>query len=161
MEIDNNRRASIAKMILISGPFVLLLGSGLLAIFLLIHTWIPTIISGILVILGWSITVILRLKSLKFRFSEESISVLYYPISPMTSNFKRIDIASDKLLKYEIRTTLMGFRKELILYESISGEEATYPPVSIVLCGKDAIRKVEEYLSAYCSKGRDAHSFHY
>ena len=154
MEIDNDRRASLAKMILISGPFVLLLGSGLLAIFLLIHTWIPTIISGILVILGWGITVMLRLKSVKFRFSDDTISVLYYPISPMTSNFKRIDIASNKLIKYEITTSLMGLRKELILYESISGEEAAYPPVSITICGKDTIRKVEEYLSAYCSNGK-------
>ncbi|MFA5815151.1 MAG: hypothetical protein WC865_05990, partial [Bacteroidales bacterium] len=135
MEINNERNASIAKAILISTPFVLLLGTGLLAIFLVIYTWIPTIISGILVILGWSITVILRLTSVKFLFSEDTISVLYYPISPMTSNFKRIDIASNKLLKYEIRTSLMGFSKELILHESIGGEDASYPPVSITLCG--------------------------
>jgi hypothetical protein len=153
MEIDNSRIASIAKAILISTPFVLLLGSGLLAIFLLIYTWIPTIISGILVILGWGITVVLRLKSVKFRFSDDTITVLYYPISPMTSNFKRIDIASGKLLRYEIRNLWMGLRKELILYESLSGEEAAYPPVSITLCGKESIRQIEEYLSAYCSPG--------
>ncbi|TSA38298.1 MAG: hypothetical protein D4R64_03235 [Porphyromonadaceae bacterium] len=141
-------------MILISVPFVLLLGSGLLAIFLFIHTWIPTIISGILVILGWSITVILKLLSVKFHFSDDTISVLYYPISPMTSNFKRIDIASYKFLKYQIKTSLLGLRKDLILYESIGGEAASYPPVTITLCGKETIRKIEEYLSAYCSNGK-------
>lgn len=151
MEIDNDKSASLAKAILISVPFVLLLGSSLLAIFLIIYTWIPTIISGILVILGWSITVTLRLISVKFQFSDETISVFYYPISPMTSNFKRIDIASNKLLKYEIRTSWMGFRKELILHESVGGEDASYPPLSITLCGKETIRKIEEYLSAYCS----------
>lgn len=153
MEIDNERNATRAKMVLISTPFVFLLGSGLLAIFLLIHTWIPTIISGILVILGWSITVILRLSSVRFRFSDDTISVFYYPISPMTSNYKRIDIASDKLVKYEITTSWLGFKKELILHESISGEDASYPPVSIALCGKKTIHTIEEYLSAYCSPG--------
>jgi len=146
MEIDNDRRASLAKMILISAPFVLLLGSGLLAIFLIIHTWIPTIISGILVILGWGITVMLRLKSVKFRFSDDTISVLYYPISPMTSNFKRIDIASNKLVKFEIRVSLMGLSKELILYEDLDGQIATYKPVSLALCDEDTISRIEQEL---------------
>jgi len=151
MEIDNAKNASRAKGILISIPFALLLGSGLLAIFLVIGTWIPTIISAILMILGWSITVILKLTSVKFRFNDDAISIFYYPISPMTSNFKRIDIASDKLLSYEIRISLLGFKKELVLYESISGEEAAYPPVSLTLCGKESIRRIEEHFSAYCS----------
>jgi hypothetical protein len=153
MEIDNDKRATRAKMLLISLPFVLLLGSGLAAIFLIIFTWIPVIVSGILVILGWTITVVLRLKSVKFRFSDESVTVFYYPISPMTSNFQKIEIASDKLLKYEIVTSLMGMRKELILYERIDGREAAYPPVSVALCNRETLRMIEEYLSAYCSAG--------
>lgn len=153
MELDNDRNATRAKMLLISLPFVLLLGSGLLAIFLILHTWIPVIISGILMFAGWSVTVILKLKSVKFRFGENEITVLYYPISPMTSNFKRIDIASDKLLRFEIRSSLMGMRKDLILYESISGEEASYPPVSITLFDKKTLSRIESNLSAYCSPG--------
>lgn len=153
MEIDNEKNASIAKAILISTPFVLLLGSGLLAIFLIISTWIPTLVSGVLMFLGWGITVALRLKSVKFRFGDDVITVLYYPISPMTSDFKRIDIVSNKLLKYEIRTSWMRLRKELVLYENISGEEAAYPPVSITLCSKETIGRIVENLSAYCSAG--------
>jgi hypothetical protein len=153
MEIDNDRNATRAKVILISVPFVMLIGSSLLAIFQIIFTWIPTLISGLLVIFGWSITVILKLKSVKFRFSEEMITVLYYPISPMTSNFKRIDIASDKLAAFEIRSGWLGFKKELVLHENINGEEAPYPPVVITLCGKEAISQIREYLSAYCSAG--------
>lgn len=156
MEIDNDKKATRAKMLLISLPFVLLLGSGLLAIFLVIFTWIPVIISGILVILGWSITVVLGLKSVKFRFTDEMITVLYYPISPMTSNFKRIDIASDKLLRYEITTSLMGLKKELVLHENIGGQDASYPPVSLTICGKETIRRIEESLSAYYSSGTNS-----
>ena len=153
MEIDNDRSASIAKGILITIPFVLLLASGLLAIFLIILTWIPVIISGILMLLGWSITIVLKLKSVKFRFSDESITVMYYPISPMTSNFKRIDIAPDKLLNYEIRPSWLGLRKDLILHEDIGGEDASYPPVSLTICSKETIRRIEEYLLAYRSSG--------
>lgn len=157
MELDNEKNATRAKALLISTPFVLLLGSGLLAIFLLIQTWIPTIISCGLVILGWATTVVLRLNSVKFRFAGEGFTVLYYPISPMTSNFKRIDIAAGKLIRYEIVSSLGGLRKDLILFENIDGEEAAYPPVSIALCGKDMISALEENLSAYCSAGTSSY----
>jgi hypothetical protein len=156
METDNERNASRAKAILISTPFVLLLGSGLLAIFLLIHTWVPTIIAGVLVLAGWGITVVLRLCTVKFRFSDDAITVLFYPISPMTSKFRRIDIASGKLVRFEVRTTLMGFRKELVLFENFDGEEAAYPPVSIALFTRDDIRELMENLSAYCSDGTNS-----
>lgn len=153
MEIDNDRTASIAKGILITLPFVLLLVTGLLAIFLIILTWVPVVISAILMLIGWSITVVLKLRFVKFRFSKDAISVLYYPISPMTSDFKRIDITSDKLSGFALKTSLMGLRKELILYEYISGEEASYPPVSVTLFGKETISRIEDILSAYCSPG--------
>jgi len=151
MEIDNDKRATAAKAVLISTPFILLLGTGLLAIFLLIHTWIPTIISGVLVLLGWGITVVLRLQSVKLRVSDDIISLFYYPMTPMTSNFKRIYIPTDKLSKYQIRSSLMGYRKELILYERIDGEDAAYPPVNITLFGKSGIHKIEEFLNSLCS----------
>lgn len=153
MELTNNRNASLARLLLITLPFVLLIGSSLPALFLLIQTWVPTIISGALMIIGWSTTIILRLTSVRFKFSEQTISVFYHPINPMTSNFKRIDIVSTRLLKCEIRTSCAGLRKELILYETISGQDASYPPVSINLCGKEMIRKVQDYLSACYSAG--------
>jgi hypothetical protein len=69
----------------------------------------------------------------------------------MTSNYKRIDIPSDKLSRYEIRSSWSGLRKDLVLYENVSGEEASYPPVSIALCGKKIIGTLEEELKSYCS----------
>jgi hypothetical protein len=81
---------------------------------------------------------------------------MYYPISPMTSNFKRIDIAPDKLLNYEIRTSWLGLRKDLILHEDIGGEDASYPPVSLTICSKETICRIEEYLLAYRSSGTNS-----
>ena len=153
MEFDNDKRATRAKILLISLPFVLLLGSSLLALFLVIDTWIPAILSGLLVLLGWGTTVVLRLSIVKFRFTDEAVTILYYPISPMTSNFKRIIIDTGKLVRFEVVRSFGGLRTDLILYESTGGQEASYPPVSIRLCGPDMIRTVEEYLKAYCSSG--------
>ena len=156
MEIDNHKRASVTKALLISTPFVLLLASSLLALFLVIHTWIPTLMSGFLVIAGWVSIIILKFKFVKFRFTNEIIQVLYYPISPMTSNFKRIEIASHNLVKFEIKPSWNGLRNELILYEQNGGEVAVYPPVSVTLFEKESIALINNYLSAYCSAGTNS-----
>jgi hypothetical protein len=156
MEIDNHKRASVTKALLISTPFVLLLASSLLALFLVIHTWVPTLISGFLVIAGWILIIILKLKFVKFRFTNEIIQVLYYPISPMTSNFKRIEIAGHNLVKFEIKPSWNGLRNELILYEQNGSEVAVYPPVSVTLFEKESIALINDYLSAYCSAGTNS-----
>jgi hypothetical protein len=153
MEIDNDKRASRAKMLLISIPFVLLLACSIPALFLLIHTWIPTIIAGILVIVGWAATFLLKLTSAKFRFEETGLSVFYYPISPMTSSFRRIDIAAGKLTRFEIVRSWGGLKNDLILYENIGGQEASYPPVSITLFDTEMLSVLNEYLFAYRSPG--------
>ena len=153
MEMDNDKRASRVKMLLISVPFVLLLAASIPALFLLIHTWLPTLLAGILVILGWAATFILKLTSVKFRFNEEGLSVFYYPISPMTSSFRRIDIAPGKLSNYEIIRKWGGLKRDLVLYENIGGQDASYPPVSITLCGREMVRTLNEYLSDYRSAG--------
>lgn len=148
MEIDNKPQAARARLILITLPFVLLIGSSVPAIFLLLKTWIPTFISGALVIIGWAITLILRLTAVRFKFTEPRISVFYNPINPMTSNFKRIEIATDMLAKYEIRTSWNGWKKDLYLSENLDGHIANYPPVSLLLCDQDTIRRIEEALKA-------------
>lgn len=153
MEIDNDKRATRAKILLISFPFVLLIASSLLALFLVIDTWIPALISGMLVLAGWLTTVVLRLTIVKFRFAEEAITVLYYPISPMTSNFRRIIIDAGNLARFEVVHSLGGLRKDLLLYENTGGQEASYPPVSIRLCEPEMIRKVTEQLNSYLSTG--------
>ncbi len=153
MEITNKRKASRAKFFLITLPFILLVGSSLPALFLWIHTWIPTFVSGILVIAGWSATMILNLTSVRIQFDDTQISVFYHPISPMTSSYKRIDIGKGNLMRYEIRTSVYGLRKELILYENMSGQEASYPPISITLCSKDMVRTAEDSIPAYCPNG--------
>jgi hypothetical protein len=153
MEIDNNKSVARAKLILITLPFVLLLCCSVPALFQMIDTWLPTIISGTLMIICWIIVLAMNLMSFRFKFSADVISVFYHPINPMTSSFKRIDIESGKLLKYHIRTSMSGLKKELLLYENIGGQEASYPPVSITLCGGKTIRQIEEYLNSYLSAG--------
>ncbi len=146
MELDNKKNATRASLLLITLPFVLLLCCCVPALFLLIQTWIPTIVSGALVIICWAATFIFRLSAVRFKITESSISVFYNPINPMTSSFKRIEIATEMLAKFEIKTSWNGLKKELFLFENINSQVAAYPPVSLTLCNKETISRIEQEL---------------
>jgi len=150
MEVNNSKNVTRTKTALISVPFMLLLGTAVLAIFRMIDTWMLTLISGVLVLVGWSLTIVLKLKAVKFRYQDDKIALLYYPVSPLTANFKKIEIAAGQFVKYEIRTRWLGLKKDLILYETKAGEEACYPPVSITIFGKENLRQVKEILDSLC-----------
>ncbi|HBB93487.1 MAG: hypothetical protein A2X22_12480 [Bacteroidetes bacterium GWF2_49_14] len=143
MELDNAKGTFLAKLILIHIPVALLLGTGILALFLIIHTWLPVIISGLLVILGWLVTVILRLMFVRLRISEDSITVMYYPIRILSSNYKKIEIRKDQFAGGEISGKMGGLRTILLLYEDASGTNAAYPPVTISLFSAKDLKKIK------------------
>lgn len=143
MEIDNSKGTFLAKLILINIPVVLLLGTGILALFLIIQSWLPVIISGVLVILGWMVTIILRLMFVRLRISEDSIRVMYYPIRILSSNYKKIEIPKDQFAGGEISETMGGLRTSLLLYEAAPGAKAAYPPVTISLFSARDLKKIK------------------
>ena len=136
METDNQKQTTLAKLFLITIPTGLLLGTGLLAVFLVIHTWFPVIISGGLVIVGFFIAVVLRLQFVRFKITNEVIQVFYYSLRPLATNFRRIEINLPAYAGGEIRKSLGGLRKDLVLLEWIQGQKAEYPPVSLSLFPK-------------------------
>ena len=77
MEISNERQTYWAKLFLINIPVIGLLVSGLLAVFLLIHTWLPVLISGGLVVIGSLIIWIYRMQYVKIKAENDTILVLF------------------------------------------------------------------------------------
>jgi hypothetical protein len=143
MEIDNSKGTFLAKLFLINIPVVLLLGTGILALFLIIHTWLPVIISGGLVIIGWLVTLFLRLMFVRLRISDDKITVMYYPIRILSSNYKKIEIRKDQFAGGEISETMGGLRISLLLYETASGSRATYPPITVRLFSAADLKKIK------------------
>jgi len=136
-EIDNKRGTVLAKLFLIQIPVALILVTGLLAVFLVIHVWWPVFVSGGLVLAGLLITVILHLQHVTIRISEDKIHVLYYPVRILSNSYKRIEIPKDLFAGGGLRSSLFGLRRELILLEwAAGGEKASYPPVSLLLFSK-------------------------
>ena len=136
-EIDNKRGTFLAKFFLIHLPVALMLITGLLAVFLVIHVWWPVLVSGGLVLAGLLTTVSLHLQHVTFRFDGDKILVLYYPVRILANSYKRIEITKELFAGGTYYTTFMGLRHELILHEwAPGGQKASYPPVSLLLFTK-------------------------
>jgi hypothetical protein len=136
MEIDNQQQTTIAKLLLITIPTGLMLGTGLLTVFLVIHTWLPVIISAGLVITGFLVTLVLRLQFVRFKISGDQIQVFYYALRPMATRFRKMEISRSAYAGGEVHKSLGGIRKDLVLLEWIQGQKAEYPPVSLLLFSK-------------------------
>ncbi|MFH0760988.1 MAG: hypothetical protein V2A67_05755 [Bacteroidota bacterium] len=143
-EIDNKHGTVLAKLFLINIPVVLLLGTGLLAAFLVIHVWWPVFVSGGLVLAGLFITVVLHFQHVTIRISGEKIQVLYYPVRILANSYKRIEIQKELFAGGKFSSSLLGLRRELILFEWASGEKASYPPVSLLLFSKSDRLKISK-----------------
>lgn len=136
-EINNKQGTLLAKLFLIYLPVTLMLVTGLLAVFLVIYVWWPVIASGGLVLAGLFITVLLHLQHVTIRITGEKILILYYPVRILANSYKRIEIPKELYAGGELRSSLLGLRRELVLHEWASGgKKATYPSVSLLLFSK-------------------------
>jgi hypothetical protein len=68
-----------------------------------------------------------------FYFSDEGDRILlrYHPIHPLVQRKNAVQIPKTGLAGYEIRNTLLGLRRVIILRQHVRGKLATYPPISI------------------------------
>jgi|GEM_PF-245852 len=148
METDNRQGTFLARLFLINLPVIMLLVSGILAIFLIIHTWLPVIIGGAWVIAGWLISLTLRLTYVRIKADDKQIRVLYYPVRILRGNYKRIEIRKELFDGAEIENRLGGWIKNLIIFERTSQGKASYPPVNLSLFSGKTLNRIKEFFHA-------------
>jgi hypothetical protein len=86
-----------------------------------------------------------------FYFSDEGDKILvrYYPIRPLVQKKKAVQIPKTGLVGYDITSSMLGFKKVLILQQKVKGKVATYPPIGITALNKSEIELLEEQLDKY------------
>jgi hypothetical protein len=148
MEINNERQTYWAKLLLINIPVIGLLVSGILAVFLLIHTWVPVFISGGLVVSGSLAIWIFRMQYVKIKTEGDTILVLFYTLGILAGNYRRIEISKSAYAGSNMTSSVGGIRKELVMEEWVEGKKAIYPPVSVILFSKQDLDRIRELLGS-------------
>ncbi len=82
---------------------------------------------------------ILELNYIYFSDQGDRIILRYFSMSFYNDKKQSIEIPKEAFCGYEIRTSLGGLKKKLILYERVNNKDAKYPPVSISALSKNQI----------------------
>jgi len=99
-----------------------------------------------------AMVVIARLRQLNFfYFSDEGDKILirYYPVHPLVQKKRAIQIPKIGLVGYEIKSSLFGLKKVLILRQSVKGKVATYPSIGITALNEKEIDLLMKNLDRY------------
>ncbi len=134
--------------------------TGAILMVILVSGWFERDVLGIpkyqwviLVALAYLILVILsRLRQLNFfYFSDEGDKILirYHPIHPLVQKKNAVQIPKIGLLGYDIRSSLLGLKKVIILRQSVKGRVATYPPIGITALNSKETDLLEKHLDMY------------
>lgn len=114
------------------------------------YQWI-LIVAGVyllLVVLSW----IRDLNYFYFDDEGDKIIIRYYPIRPLGRKKKAIQIHKISFAGFEIKKTLLGIKKILILKQLVKKTVAKYPPVGITALTKKELALLEKQLSLYVRK---------
>ena len=84
-----------------------------------------------------------------FNDSGKNIIVRYYPLRPMARSRKSIEIPKARFAGFEIRDSLLGLKKTLVLKQVLKKSVAQYPPISISSLTRKELNILVRQLSLY------------
>jgi hypothetical protein len=156
MIIDNKKttiRIYLFKMVQAIVTVILLIG-------IMVSGWFEKDVLGIpkyqwviLVTLVYVVIIIFsHLRQLNyFYFSDAGDKLLfrYYPIHPLVQKKKAVQVPKIGLSGYEIRDSMMGLKRVLVLRQKVKGKVATYPPIGITTLNKNELEQLKVQLNKY------------
>jgi hypothetical protein len=84
-----------------------------------------------------------------FNDNGKNIIIRYYPLRPMARSRKSIEIPKARFAGFEIRNSLLGIKKILILKQTLKKSVAHYPPISISSLTREELAVLTRQLSLY------------
>lgn len=100
-------------------------------------------------ILALSLYIVLALSKphyFAFKDSGDKLTFRFYNTHPFFMKPQAIEIHKKLLAKYEMKKSLGGLRKEIILHQKTPKGVATYPPISVRALGPQQWQKLDKAL---------------
>jgi hypothetical protein len=156
MQIDNQKttiRVSLWKMFLA-------IFFAVLIIFFLATSWFNKPFLGleryelILISAGLYLFIIiiiylLDLNYIYFNDDGDQIVIRYYPMRPLGRKNRAVQIPKISLAGYEIKSSLFGLRKSLVLHQKTKKGIAKYPAIGITALNKKEFDTITSQLKRY------------
>jgi hypothetical protein len=92
---------------------------------------------------------VLGLNYIYFNDDGDQIIIRYYPMRPLARKKKAIQIPKISLAGYEIKSSLFGLRKSLVLHQKTKKGAAKYPAIGITSLTKKEFDIITSQLKRY------------
>jgi len=111
-----------------------------------------TFIIGIVLFLVYLFLLLKKLHYFYYNDDKNKVIIRFYQAHPLIRTFKAFEIPKNIIKGYEIKETLLGLRKSLIINVENNRKSGEYPPVSISLLSKKEIETLEKALNSLIKK---------
>lgn len=99
----------------------------------------------VLYIIYYALTYLRDINYFYFNNNSSKIIIRYYSLRPLSSDQNSLEMNKQDFYKYEIKNTMGGLRKYLVIYQRTARGIAKYPPISIsILKKKDVNQLIHE-----------------
>lgn len=82
-----------------------------------------------------------------FNDKDDTLSFRFYNSHPFFMKPKRVEIRKKTLVKFEVKKSWGGLRKEIILHQKTLKGNAVYPPISVSALGPQQWQKLNRILN--------------
>lgn len=146
MVLDNKLRTGKLKL-----SFVLIISTFLFLLFYSIVEGIEKNLlyfsASMILLVGYIFMLILKLHYFYLNEENSKLVFRFYTSHPLIRTYKAFEIQKSNLADFEIRESVFGLKKELILKISTKKGTGEYPPLSISLLNKRELSALKVMLS--------------
>ncbi|UCG26770.1 MAG: hypothetical protein JSV24_07250 [Bacteroidales bacterium] len=91
----------------------------------------------------------LNLNFIYYRDEGQTLVFRYYSLRILSSKKNSIEIPKNEFVRFEIRKSALGLKRELYLYQRIKSGIAKYPPIPITSLTRDERKAIHDSLARY------------
>ncbi|MCK9207100.1 MAG: hypothetical protein M0P66_08320 [Salinivirgaceae bacterium] len=142
MNIDNTRSASKIKTFYMLVPLLAVVFVAGVFLFTDVKDFKFILFAFLFLVIYFILMAIPGFYFVSFYAGPDKIRIRYKSLTPFRTNNNSIVIKSENFRKYDLKKSLFGKKKTLILYQETPGGLAKFPSVSLTLMNKQGIHQL-------------------
>lgn len=146
MKLDNAKRAGRIRLFYMLIPLLVVIAAGVTYLVYDVKDLLYMMYAFIVLVIFFIIMGIFRFNYIVFYAGPDKIRVRFKSLTPFNSPSNSVVIKIEDFHSYEIKTSLMGYKKVLILFQKTPSGLAKYPGIGFSALTDAEIEKIKKAL---------------
>lgn len=146
MKLDNKSRAGRIKLFYMLIPFLIVTSAALIYLVGDSKDFIWAVLGGVTLLVFFVLMFVFKFYYIIFYAGPDKVQLKYKSMSPFPSQNSSVQIKSEQFHDYKITHSLLGIKKNIVLFLNTPGGVAAFPKISISALKKEEIDKIAKAL---------------